>query len=96
MTVYSFLAGKRDRIEADLLRELDALENEAVPDLDVEPVQLDFTTGDAVLGKTVRLRNSRKHEARWRFVVKPDSDRVCEDWLKVSSDHGRLGPGAFC
>lgn len=98
VAVCSYLPDEKSKIEAELLRELDALENEAVPDVQIEPGSLDFeatATTEIIPGRTIVLRNDRKKPAKWRLIPKPntDEDRVCEDWLKVSQKEGTLQPG---
>lgn len=42
MKIYTVMKEERDKLQNELLRELDGLENEALPDLQVEPEGIEF------------------------------------------------------
>ncbi|MBW0471563.1 hypothetical protein O181_011278 [Austropuccinia psidii MF-1] len=97
--VYNILKNKRDSLQFELLRELDGLENDALPDLKVEPdnLQLNFSSGEevggALVGTTIFLTNIKRFKVSWQMIPKPGETNVCEDWLKISQLSGSIARG---
>lgn len=105
--VYTILKDKKDKIQFELLRELDGLENEALPDIQVEPEGMEFkiftsesecsenlvVNGGELVGSSIELTNLKKFTVAWQIVPKNGESNVCEDWLKISQLSGNLSPG---
>ncbi|WAR61644.1 hypothetical protein PtB15_12B334 [Puccinia triticina] len=109
MKIYTVMTEKRDKMQNELLRELDGLENEALPDLKVVPEGIAFNflntsqdetgnsnlviNGGELVGSSIELTNLKKFSVAWQLVPKNGESNVCEDWLKISQLSGNLSAG---
>ncbi|KAI8613353.1 Endonuclease/exonuclease/phosphatase [Chytriomyces sp. MP71] len=84
-----------ESITSDLIRELDRLENDAVPRLEVEETALSF--GDVKFStsstRPVSIRNTGKVVARFRFVPKPNDQVPAKPFYYITPNTGELLPG---
>ena len=85
----------RVAVIGDITRALDAMENRAMPRLDLSAASVAFS--DVVYAvpatRTVTLRNTGEVVATWRFVPKPEERLLCNPWLAATPAYGMLPPG---
>ena len=83
-----------------MIRELDRLENEAMPDVTFTKVALTFDEAieyQKAYDDFITLKNKGTVMAQWKFVAKMDEKVLCKPWLFVSPNAGILMPGIrFC
>jgi phosphatidylinositol-bisphosphatase len=82
-------------VRAEVLRELDALENSSIPELDILPVEYSFDRLRYLEPQRLEctIRNTGKAAARWSIAAKPDTTEPTPPWLRVVPSRGIVGPG---
>jgi inositol polyphosphate 5-phosphatase INPP5B/F len=85
----------RAAVYRDLVRELDKLENESLPNAELSANQLEFGEVRFLMprAQSLELVNSGQVVVRYRFIPKFDERTVCPPWLQVSPLFGMLVPG---
>ncbi|TPX41049.1 hypothetical protein SeMB42_g05759 [Synchytrium endobioticum] len=89
---------KFEDAHAEIVRELDKLENESIPDvgfLDESQDVLSF--GDIKFGipvtKSILLKNKGKVVAQWRFVPKTGDVSYAKSWMRIKPPSAVMLPG---
>ena len=86
---------KREAVKAQLLQELDAQENEAMPRISIAPsvVHLERVTFDSAITRTLTVSNIGPSVAQWAFKQRSDAKDVHKRWLSVSPPYGLIPVG---
>eukprot|EP00727_Mastigamoeba_balamuthi_P006660 m51a1_g2614 putative type ii inositol -trisphosphate 5-phosphatase-like (1072) ;mRNA; r:512229-517451 len=96
--VKSIIPEARSKVYQELLKQLDMMENECMPDAHISTNTVSF--GDTYYNvpqtRTVTLENTGQVMARWRFIPKLDESKVHKPWLMVCPTSGILLPGENC
>jgi len=89
------LPQRRAAVYRELVRELDKLENESLPNAELSANQLEFGEVRFLCAREQQLEllNSGQVVVRYRFIPKFDERTVCPPWLQVSPLFGMLVPG---
>jgi phosphatidylinositol-bisphosphatase len=95
VTVKDVIQPKREAIYEELMKLLDRFENQTLPMVGLDRVNLDF--GEVRYNHSVtlpiRVTNTGSVVAQFRLAPKLDETRVCKTWMKVSPAFGMLIPG---
>lgn len=92
--VKTVVVEKRAQVYQDLLKQLDTMENETMPDVQISQSVLDFGSVcyQQSVTRTVTLTNPGMVLARWLFIPKLDQTSVHKPWLRVAPYSGILIP----
>lgn len=96
VSVKTVIPDARANVYKDVVRQLDAEENAAIPDTTVSATTLDFGSVGYMTPQTqvVTLRNSGgRVPARWRFIPKPNEASAHKAWVSLAPADGVLMPG---
>jgi len=90
---------KRRVVMQEIIKHLDRLENERIPQCDLSQSAIDFGQVYYMVPqtRTIQLNYvSRENETAvtFGFVPKPNSNQVCKPWLQVSPDKGVMPAGS--
>jgi len=91
----SGLLAARSRKHQVQLRQMDSLENEAIPDVAFSSNELDFGNVRYMVPQSRKLiiKNVGQVPVRWKFAPKPDERFPFKPWLQASPQAGLLQPG---
>ncbi|KAJ3386497.1 hypothetical protein HDU84_001513 [Entophlyctis sp. JEL0112] len=87
---------KFELVTADLLKDLDRLENDAIPRIEIDTNSLEFGHVKYLTSKSqiIAVKNIGKSIAHFRFVPKtPQDTLVCKIFYTMSPQTGVLSPG---
>ena len=92
--VKTVVGERRAQVYQDLLKQLDTMENETMPDVQISQSVLDFgrVCYQQSVTRTVALTNPGMVLARWLFIPKLDQTCVHKPWLRVAPYSGILIP----
>ena len=95
LKVKSINAEARAQVYQELLNQLDAMENESMPDATLSTNSLSFENVSYMnqQSHTLVLENTGRVMARWRFMSKPGERRLYKPWLMIVPTSGILMPG---
>jgi len=88
---------KRHEVFLSIARQLDALENSARPQVELDRNMVAFEGGLTYMEtreEKINVRNTGKVPVTWRFVPKMEDLTICKPWLRVEPDFGLLTPGS--
>jgi len=92
--VKSIIPERRAQVYQELLKQLDTMENETMPDVQISERMVDF--GEVryrhTVTRTVTLRNPGMVLARWLFIPKLEETNVHKSWLTVTPYSGIMFP----
>jgi len=95
VTVKDVVVPKREAIYKELLSLLDRFENQSLPTVGLDTVELDFGAirYDQSITLPIKITNTGNVCAQYRFVPKLDENNLCKSWMTVSPTYGMLIPG---
>jgi len=95
VTVKDVVVEKREAIYKELLSLLDQFENQSLPMVGLDTVELDFgaVRYDQSITLPIQITNTGNVCAQFRFVPKLDENNLCKSWITVSPTYGMLIPG---
>jgi inositol polyphosphate 5-phosphatase INPP5B/F len=98
MDAMQIVPERREHVRVDLMKQLDKLENAAVPrvELSEQIVELGTMVYRAPVTHKVVLSNTGSNPALWRFVPKPHDTTPTPHWLTIEPMFGLLLPGQDC
>lgn len=95
VVVKTVIQAKREKIYLELVRTMDRIENESIPDVKVSEKELNF--GDIEFNqpksRTVVVRNIGHVPAVFRFVPRQDQKGISKPWLTITPSYGTIYPG---
>ncbi|GMH76240.1 hypothetical protein TrLO_g4041 [Triparma laevis f. longispina] len=93
--VKNILAEKRQEVYGEVMRTLDKFENQSLPKVNLNKIDVDF--GELYYenksSESLLVTNSGKVVAHFRLVPKLEDEGLCKDWISVSPTFGMLIPG---
>ncbi|VEU36733.1 unnamed protein product [Pseudo-nitzschia multistriata] len=94
-TVKDVVVEKRERIYKELLGLLDQFENQSLPMVGLDTTELDFgaVRYEQSVTLPIRITNTGKVCAQYRFVTKLDENFLCKSWMTITPTYGMLIPG---
>ncbi|XP_063921207.1 inositol polyphosphate 5-phosphatase OCRL [Zophobas morio] len=86
------------RVHEDLLKKMDKLENEFLPQVMVDQTEVTF---DLVKfrepqSREIIIANTGQVPAEFEFIKKLDEATFCKDWLRITPFCGTIDPGEKC
>jgi hypothetical protein len=80
-----------------ILRELDRLENDAMPDCKLSTNTLDYGTVEyqQSISHDIILENVGNVAAKVRFIPKLEEKTVCRDWMWINPPMSIVMPGKY-
>ena len=86
---------KYRKIYEDVMKELDKMENEFLPQVTVEPLEITFDPVKFMEAQTLNLvvANTGQVPAQFEFIKKLDDQAICKPWLQVEPSKGFVMPG---
>ena len=78
---------KRKRIFEDLMKRMDKLENEFLPQVELDSLELDFSAVKFLEPKMLQIGivNTGQIPVQYGFVNKPNDMHFCKPWLKIKN-----------
>ncbi|MDP2438746.1 MAG: endonuclease/exonuclease/phosphatase family protein [archaeon] len=94
-TIKSVIVQKRRSVYNELVRKIDKIENDSIPDVRVSEKEISFGEVEYMLPSTraISITNIGHVIARYRFVAKTEANQICKPWLSISPQSGVLVPG---
>ena len=85
---------KRKKIYEDLMKRIDKLENEFLPQVELDSLDLDFSTVKFREPKTLQIgiQNTGQIPVQYGFVNKPNDSHFCKPWLKIKNNSDIIMP----
>ncbi|KAH3759590.1 inositol 5-phosphatase 4 [Pelomyxa schiedti] len=85
----------RQKVYQELLKQLDIMENECMPDVTIGTNNISFDNVYflAPVVRTITIENTGQVLARWRFIPKLDEHRISKPWMVISPTSGIMLPG---
>ncbi|OEU10210.1 DNase I-like protein [Fragilariopsis cylindrus CCMP1102] len=95
VTVKDVILERREAIYKELLSLLDRFENQSLPMVGLDTVELDFgpVRYDQSVTLPIQVTNTGNVCAQFRFVPKLDENYLCKSWMTVTPTYGMLIPG---
>lgn len=87
---------KSRKIYTELMKRLDRLENDYLPQVMLDKTDLDFGSNVQLLTpvtKSFTIANTGQVPVNWCFSKKPNQINYCKEWVKVSPSSGYIIPG---
>jgi len=95
VTIKDVIQTKREAVYEEVMKLLDKFENQTLPMVGLEKINLNF--GEIRYGQTftlpIQVTNTGKVVAQFRLVPKLDENSLCKPWMTVSPTYGMLIPG---
>eukprot|EP00727_Mastigamoeba_balamuthi_P004490 m51a1_g14039 hypothetical protein (712) ;mRNA; f:1170592-1174281 len=93
--IKTIIPDARSRVYQELLKKLDTMENECMPDIQLSENSITYGNVHYMVPQTrvVTLRNSGQVMARWRFIPKNYERTVHKTWLQIAPITGIVMPG---
>jgi len=95
ITVKDVIESEREKVHHASYKILDQFDNKHLPMVGLDKISLDF--GDIHYGQRItlpiKITNTGKVVAQFRFIPKLDESKLCQSWMKVSPSFGMLIPG---
>ena len=78
---------KRKRIYEDLMKRMDKLENEFLPQVELDRLELDFSAVKFLEPKMMQIgiTNTGQIPVQYGFVNKLNDPHFCKPWLKIKN-----------
>ncbi|CAB9525107.1 II inositol 1,4,5-trisphosphate 5-phosphatase [Seminavis robusta] len=95
ITIKDVVRPKRAAIHNELMKLLDRFENQTLPMVGLDRVNLDFGEihYDRSKSMPIQITNTGNVVAKYRFVPKLDENTLCKPWIKVEPPYGLIIPG---
>eukprot|EP00127_Corallochytrium_limacisporum_P007462 Clim_evm7s252 gene=Clim_evmTU7s252 len=92
---YEEVPTEKKEVLTELIKEMDRMENDLIPDVTLETNMLDFGTVQygTRLRKIVKVTNTGEVMTQFRFIPKLDQPNICERWLSMAPTQGILDVG---
>lgn len=89
---------KYRKVHEDVIKKLDKLENEFLPHVTVEPIEIHFNNVKYLEPQTRELciANTGQVPVRFQFIKKLEESTYCKDWLNVEPHLKCMLPGEKC
>lgn len=89
---------KYRKIYEDVMKELDKMENEFLPQVTVETTEINFETVRYVesKAKSLTVANTGQVPVQFEFIKKLNDKAICKPWLVVEPSKGFVMPGDKC
>ncbi|CAH1405483.1 unnamed protein product [Nezara viridula] len=91
-------AVKYRKIHEEVMKKLDKLENEFLPQVTVETTEITFDTVQFLVpqSKNLIIANTGQVPVKFEFIKKLDDPYYCKDWLNIEPYLGDVIPGEKC
>jgi len=95
VTIKDVIPEKRDAIYRELLSLLDRFENQSLPMVGLDKIELNFGAirYEETMTLPIHITNTGNVCAQYRFVPKLDENALCKPWMTVTPTYGMLIPG---
>uniref|UniRef100_A0A6U1PUG1 Rho-GAP domain-containing protein n=1 Tax=Cyclophora tenuis TaxID=216820 RepID=A0A6U1PUG1_CYCTE len=95
ITIKDVVPQKREAVYDQVMKLLDRFENQTLPSVGLDRVNLDFgmIRYEETVTLPIQVANTGKVVAQFRLVPKLDENTLCKPWMKVSPTYGMLIPG---
>lgn len=95
VTVKDVVIERREAVYKELLSLLDRHENQSLPTVGLDTVELDFgpVRYEQSITLPIQITNTGNVCAQFRFVPKLDENNLCKSWMTVTPTYGMLIPG---
>lgn len=86
---------KYRKIYEDVMKKLDKLENEFLPQVTVETTEVNFDTVKFIemLSQSLTVANTGQVPVHFEFIKKLNDKSICKPWLSVEPSTGSIMPG---
>ncbi|EFA09929.2 inositol polyphosphate 5-phosphatase OCRL [Tribolium castaneum] len=86
------------RVHEDLLKKMDKLENEFLPQVMVDQTEVvfDLVKFREPQAREIIIANTGQVPAEFEFIKKLDEATYCKDWLRITPFCGTIDPGDKC
>lgn len=95
ITIKDVMQAKREAVYEQVMKLLDKYENQTLPMLGLDRINLDFgmIRYEESVTLPIQITNTGKVVAQFRFVPKLDENALCKPWMTVTPTYGMLIPG---
>ena len=95
ITIKDVMQAKREAVYEQVMKLLDKYENQTLPMVGLDRINLDFglIRYDESVTLPIEIANTGKVVAQFRFVPKLDENSLCKSWMTVTPTYGMLIPG---
>ena len=86
---------KRSQVFQEVIKEMDKMENDAIPKLELDKNVVEFPDGVKYCVRcrtTLTMTNKSAVALTWRFVPKLEDNQICKNWLSVTPQIGMIPP----
>ena len=86
---------KHRKVYEELMKKLDHLENEFLPQVSVDKLEINFkmVTFRKSVSKYLTIANTGQVSVRFEFIVKPNQSSYCKEWLRIKPYTSMIKPG---
>lgn len=86
---------KYRKIYEEVMKKLDKLENEFLPQVSVDKMEINFEsfTFREIMTDTLTIANTGQVPVRFEFIKKPNDNSFCKSWLKIKPFTAMVKPG---
>jgi len=95
VTIKDVMQAKREAVYEQVMKLLDKYENQTLPMVGLDRINLDFghIRYEESITLPINITNTGKVVAQFRFVPKLDESTLCKPWMSVAPTYGMLIPG---
>ncbi|KAL3807945.1 hypothetical protein ACHAXA_006823 [Cyclostephanos tholiformis] len=95
VTIKDVILAKREGVYRDVMKMLDTYENNSLPLVSLDRINLDFgeVRYDQRVTLPIVITNTGQVVAQFRLVPKIDEVELCKSWITVAPTYGMLIPG---
>jgi len=95
ITIKDVIESEREKVYRDVNKILDQFDNKNLPMVGLDKIHLDFgyVRYGQQLTLPIKVTNTGKVSAQFRFIAKLDETTLCKPWMKISPAYGMLIPG---
>lgn len=85
------------RVHEELLKKMDKLENEFLPQVMVDQTEVvfDLVKFRELQSREIIIANTGQVPAEFEFIKKLDEATYCKDWLRITPYCGTIDPGKY-
>jgi len=89
---------KRQKIREEIMKKLDMLENDFLPQVMVDTTEIIFGTVKFLesCSRTLAIANTGQVPVQFEFIHKPGEEAYCKPWLQAEPSSGFIMPGEKC
>lgn len=89
---------KQRQVYEETMKQLDKLENEFLPQVTVDKLEINFNAVKFIEAQRryLTLANTGQVPVRFEFIKKPNEEHYCKEWLTIKPFYAIIMPGETC